>query len=69
MPREPLDTPEDLPKEARRHVAFGQLVDDVPRMSDQAAAGLEQPLVEARQGPTLRMVRGRASRRSRLPRL
>jgi hypothetical protein len=25
MPREPLDTPEDLPKEALRQVAFDQL--------------------------------------------
>jgi hypothetical protein len=52
MPREPLD-PEDLPKEALRQVAVGQLEDEVPGMPDQAAAGLEQPLLQARQRPTL----------------
>jgi hypothetical protein len=44
MPREQLDTPEDLPKEALRQVAFGQLEDEVRSMPDQAAAGLEEPL-------------------------
>jgi hypothetical protein len=32
--------PENLPKEASRQVAFGQLEDEVPRMSDEAPAGL-----------------------------
>jgi len=53
MPREPLDTPEDLPKEALRQGAFGQLEDEVPSMPDEAPAGLEQPLLGARQGPAL----------------
>jgi hypothetical protein len=44
MPRAPLDTPEDLPKEALRQVAFGQLEDEVRSRPDQAAAGLEEPL-------------------------
>jgi hypothetical protein len=30
-------------------VAFGQLQDEVPGMSDQTAAGLEEPLLQARQ--------------------
>ncbi len=53
MPRESLDAPEYLPTEAPRQVAFGQLEDEVPRMPDEAPAGLEEPLLEARQGPTL----------------
>jgi len=53
MPREALDPPKDLPEEASRQVAFGQLQDGVPGMSDEAAAGLEEPLLEARQGPVL----------------
>ncbi len=53
MPRESLDAPEDLPKQARRQVALGQLEHEGPGMSDEAAAGLEQPLLEARQGPAL----------------
>jgi hypothetical protein len=61
MPRAPLDTPEDLPKEALRQVAFGQLEDEVPRMPDQAAAGLEQPLLQARQRPSLNGKGERAS--------
>ena len=32
MPRESLDAPEDLPTQALRQVAFGQLEDTVPRM-------------------------------------
>ena len=53
MPPESLDAPEDLPKESRRQVAFGQLSDEVPGMSDEAPAGLEEPLLEARQGPAV----------------
>ena len=52
MPRESLDAPEDLPKEGPRQVAFGQLQDEVPRMPD-PATGLEEALLEARQGPAL----------------
>ena len=36
-----------------RQVALGQLKDEVPRMPDEAPAGLEEPLLEARQRPTL----------------
>lgn len=57
MPRESLDPPEDLPKEAPRQAAFGQLQDVVPGMSDEAPAGLEEPLLEA-VSDQLRMVRG-----------
>jgi hypothetical protein len=53
MPREPLDAPEDLPKQAPRQVALGQLEDKVPRMPDEAPARLEQALLQARQVPTL----------------
>jgi hypothetical protein len=53
MPRESLDAPDNLPKETPCQVAFGQLEDEVPRMPDEAPAGLEQPLLEARQGPAL----------------
>ena len=34
-------------------MAFGELQDEVSGMSDQTPAGLEQPLLEARQGPAL----------------
>jgi hypothetical protein len=66
MPRESRNVPEDLPKERRCQVALGQLEDEVPGKADEATAGLEQPLLEAREGPA---ASGRTSRRSRLPRL
>jgi hypothetical protein len=53
MPHEPLDAPDDLRKEALSQLAFGQLQDEVPGMSDQTAAGLEEPLLQARQRPAL----------------
>ena len=53
MPHEPLDASEDLPKEAPRQVALGELEPEVPGMPDQATAGLEEPLLEARQGLVL----------------
>ncbi len=34
-------------------MAFGKVEDEVSRMPDEAPAGLEEPLLEARQGPTL----------------
>ncbi len=34
-------------------MAFGQLQDEVSGMSDEAPAGIEQPLLETRQGPAL----------------
>jgi hypothetical protein len=49
MPRESLDALENLPKEAPGQVALGQLEDKVPRMPDEAPAGLEQPLLQARE--------------------
>jgi hypothetical protein len=53
VPREPLDALENLPKEAPRQVAFGELQGEVPGMSDEPRAGLEEPLLETRQGPAL----------------
>lgn len=53
MPRQSLDVPEDLPKQALCPVALGQLGDEVSRMPDETPAGLEPPLLEARQRPTL----------------
>ena len=53
MPRESLDAPEDLPKETPCQRAFGKLEDEVPGMPDEAPAGLEQPLLETREGPAL----------------
>src|SRR5262249_18117052 len=50
---ESLDAPEDLPEEAPGQVTFGQLEDEVPGMADQAPTGLEQPLLETREGPAL----------------
>jgi len=49
MPRQPLDAPENLPKEAGCQMALGQLEDEAPRMSNEAPAGLEEPLLETRQ--------------------
>jgi hypothetical protein len=48
-----LDWSENLPKERRSQVAFGELQGAVPRMPDEASAGLEEPLLQARQGPAL----------------
>ena len=53
MPREPLDAVENLPKEAPRQVALGQLEHEEPSMPDKAPASLEQPLLEIREGPAL----------------
>jgi hypothetical protein len=53
VPRESLDAPEDLPKERRRQVALRQLQDEVSGMLDEPPAGLEQPLLQARQRPAL----------------
>jgi hypothetical protein len=44
VPLQPLDAPENLPKEVARQVVLGQLGDEVPRMLDQATARLEEPL-------------------------
>jgi hypothetical protein len=53
MPRQPLDAPENLPKQWPCQVAFRKLQREVPGMPDQAPAGLEQPLLKAREGPVL----------------
>jgi hypothetical protein len=53
MPRESLDTLENLPKEAPGQVTFGELQSEVSGMPDEAVAGLEQPLLETREGPAL----------------
>jgi hypothetical protein len=53
MPHESLDAPEDLPKQALRQVAPGQLEPEVPGMSHETPAGLEEPLLKARRGPAL----------------
>jgi len=53
MPCEPLDALDDLRKQALSQLAFGQLQDEVPGMSDKASARLEQPLLETREGPAL----------------
>ena len=45
--------PENLPKESRRQVALRQLQDEVAGMADEPPAGLEQPLLQARQRPAL----------------
>jgi hypothetical protein len=53
VPRESLDAPKNLPKEGSRQVALGEVQDEVPGMPDEASAGLEQPLLQTRQRPTL----------------
>jgi len=53
VPRQPLDAPENLPKEVARQVVLGQLEDEVPRMPDQATVRLEEPLLETCKRPTL----------------
>src|SRR6266446_9790019 len=50
MPGEPLDAPDDLQKESRCQVALGQLEPEGPGVPNEAATGLEQPLLEAREG-------------------
>ena len=49
MPRESLDAPEDLPKEAPCQVALGQLKDEVPGMPDEASARLGPAATRDRQ--------------------
>jgi hypothetical protein len=53
VPGEPLDTGHDLPEQGPCQEAFGKLQAEVPGMPDEPPAGLEQPLLEARQLPTL----------------
>jgi hypothetical protein len=67
VPPESLDAPESLPKERRRQGALGQLEDEVAGMSDEASAGLEEALLQARD--QLWMASGKTSRLKRSPRL
>ena len=53
MPRESLDARDDLPEQGPCQVAFGKLQGEVPGMPDEASAGLEQSLLQARQRPAL----------------
>jgi CheY-like chemotaxis protein len=59
VPPEPLDALENLPKEAPRQGAFGELQGEVPGMSDEPRTGLEEPLArpagesDARRGTVL----------------
>jgi hypothetical protein len=53
VPRELLDARDDLPKQRPSQVTFGELQSEVPGMPDEAAARLEEPLLETRQGPAL----------------
>jgi hypothetical protein len=53
VPGESLDAPKNLPKETSRQVAFGKLKHEVPSVPEEASAGLEEPLLEARQRPVL----------------
>ena len=53
MPRDSFDAPDNLPKQALCQVALGQMEHEVPGMANEAAAGLEQPLLQARQRPAL----------------
>jgi hypothetical protein len=53
VPRKPLDAPENLSEEAPCQLALGHLEDEVSGMSIQAPAGLEEPLLQARQEPAL----------------
>jgi hypothetical protein len=56
VPRESLYAPEDLPKQAPRQAAFGQLQHLAPGMSDEAPAGLGMAYL------TPRLIEGRESK-------
>jgi hypothetical protein len=53
MPCQSFDAREDLTKERPGQVAFRELQREVPGVPDQPPACLEQPLLEAREGPGL----------------
>jgi len=69
VPCEPLDACDVLPEQGSCQVAFGQLEDEVPGVPNEAPAGLEQALLQARQRPVLRQnlisLSGRRPMRSR----
>jgi hypothetical protein len=48
VPAESLDARHDLPEQKACQVAFHELKREVPGMPDEPAAGLEEPLLEAR---------------------
>ena len=48
-----LDARDDLLKQRPCQVIFGELQSEVPGMPDEAAARLEEPLLETRERPTL----------------
>jgi len=43
VPPASLDASEDLPKQVPRQVALGEQKDELPRLPDEACAGLEEP--------------------------
>jgi hypothetical protein len=53
VPRQSFDVAENLPKETPCQVALGQLQDKVSGVPNEAATGLEEPLLETRQRPAL----------------
>ena len=53
VPRELLDARQNLPEQTPCQVAFGELQGEVSGVSDEASARLEEPLLEACQGPAL----------------
>jgi hypothetical protein len=62
MPREPLDAPEDLPKETPSQVAFGQLENEVPGMPDPLQienAGQDRLVVLIEQRPVVDLSQAR----------
>jgi len=53
VPRQPLDAPENLPKDVLCQGAFGELEHEVPSVPNETSTGLEEPVLETRQRPTL----------------
>jgi hypothetical protein len=53
MPAKLPDARDDLPKQRPCQATFSELQSEVPGMSDEPTAGLEQPLLETREGPAL----------------
>ena len=68
MPRESLDALDNLPKQALRQVALGQLQDEVPSVPMRRPPVLNNRCCRLVRGQ-LWMARGRTNRRRRLPRL
>ena len=51
MPPESLDAGDSLAEQEPCQVTLRKLQREVPGMADEAPAGLEEPLLQARQGP------------------